>query len=176
MFNIDDIKAFEIDNACIIDVDKIVFEPALIELCKMNSCGNYGKSWVCPPHVGNTEELIAKAKKYKKILVFQKIYAIEDSFDIEGMFEGNNDFRRVLEMVRDFSKTVDSDCLMLGAGGCKICDTCAIIENAPCRFPERAMPSLESYSIQVSSLAKECGMNYINGQNTVTYFGAILFN
>lgn len=27
----------------------------------------------------------------------------------------------------------------------------------------------------VSELAASCGMKYINGQNTVTYFGAVLF-
>jgi hypothetical protein len=38
------------------------------------------------------------------------------------------------------------------------------------------MPSLEAYGINVSELAKAAGMNYINGQNTVTYFGAVLFS
>ena len=31
---------------------------------------------------------------------------------------------------------------------------------------------METYGIAVSTLAKSCGMNYINGVNTVTYFGA----
>jgi len=42
--------------------------------------------------------------------------------------------------------------------------------------PDRAMPSLEAYGINVSLLAKTSGMKYINGANTVTYFGAVLFN
>ena len=47
--------------------------------------------------------------------------------------------------------------------------------NEPCRHPELAMPSLETYGINVSELAASSGMKYINGQNTVTYFGALLF-
>ena len=31
------------------------------------------------------------------------------------------------------------------------------------------------YGINVSELAASSGMKYINGQNTVTYFGALLF-
>nr|WP_305142352.1 DUF2284 domain-containing protein [uncultured Acetatifactor sp.] len=44
----------------------------------------------------------------------------------------------------------------------------------PCRFPDMAISSLEAHGINVSRLAAECGMKYINGQNTVTYFGAVL--
>ena len=38
------------------------------------------------------------------------------------------------------------------------------------------MRSLEAYGIHVSKLAETAGMKYINGQNTVTYFGAVLFS
>ena len=38
------------------------------------------------------------------------------------------------------------------------------------------MSSLATYGINVSKLAKAAGMKYINGQNTVTYFGAALFD
>jgi hypothetical protein len=38
------------------------------------------------------------------------------------------------------------------------------------------MPSLEAYGVNVSKLAASAGMKYINGQNTVTYFGAVLFS
>jgi hypothetical protein len=38
------------------------------------------------------------------------------------------------------------------------------------------MPSLEAYGVNVSGLASVAGMKYINGQDTVTYFGAVLFS
>jgi hypothetical protein len=37
------------------------------------------------------------------------------------------------------------------------------------------MASLEAYGFNVSRLAAAADMKYINGQNTVTYFGAVLF-
>ena len=41
--------------------------------------------------------------------------------------------------------------------------------------PALAMSSLEAYGIDVAQLAKQAGMKYINGVNTVTYFGAVFF-
>ena len=57
-----------------------------------------------------------------------------------------------------------------------MCPVCAKREDKPCRFPGKALASLEAYCISVSDLAASCGMKYINGQNTVTYFGAVMFN
>lgn len=44
-----------------------------------------------------------------------------------------------------------------------------------CRFSERAVSSLEAYCMNVSTLAGLCGMKYINGKDTMAYFGAFLF-
>ena len=66
--------------------------------------------------------------------------------------------------------------LHLGAGGCRICAVCAVRTNEPCRHPDKATPSLESYGVDVASMAEAAGMKYINGQKTVTYFGAVLFD
>ena len=38
------------------------------------------------------------------------------------------------------------------------------------------MASLEAYGVNVSRMAQAAGMKYINGANTVTYFGAVLFS
>ena len=42
-------------------------------------------------------------------------------------------------------------------------------------MPEKAMSSLEGYCVDVYNTTKDTPLKYINGQNTVTYFGAILF-
>jgi predicted metal-binding protein len=52
---------------------------------------------------------------------------------------------------------------------------CAKRTDEPCRHPDLAMASLEAYGFNVSRLAAAADMKYINGQNTVTYFGAVLF-
>ncbi|MBR2616748.1 MAG: hypothetical protein IKC56_00735 [Clostridia bacterium] len=55
-----------------------------------------------------------------------------------------------------------------------MCKTCTY-PTAPCRFPDRARTSMEACGINVVELAKEVGINYVNGQNTVTYFSLILY-
>ena len=168
------LKELGFSNVEKISVSDIVFEPSLIELCQLNSCGNYGMNYTCPPFVGDTAELINEAKSYKTGYVFQKIYKIEDSFDIEGMNDARISFRCLTKMTDEMLKDKAEDYKILSAGGCTECDECGLKTGEPCRYPEVAYPSLEAYSVNVSKLADLSGMKYINGQNTVTYFGMIL--
>ncbi len=160
-------------NAAVIDVDKINFMPELRKACEANACGKYGKNHTCPPHVGEINELISKAKTYEKAIVMQKIYPLEDSYDFEGMMVGGADFAKCLWEITDMASEKLDAPMILGCGGCDYCEKCTAPDKEPCRFPDKARASLESYGIQVSQLAQTAGMKYINGQNTVTYFGGI---
>ncbi len=163
-------------KACIIDTELIPFDSELRKYCEANHCGKYGKNYVCPPYIGDCDSVIAKAKSYKKALIFQTVYNIEDSFDYEGMIEASVSHANVANNISlEFEKTYKSY-LQLTAGGCNVCPVCAKVSNEPCRFPEKAISSLEAYCMNVVTLAKICDMKYINGKNTVTYFGAFLYN
>lgn len=164
-------------NACVIRVEDIVFEPAFRELCTANTCGNYGKCWTCPPDVGEVDALIRTAKSYEYALVYQTVGLLDDSFDFEGMMDAASAHNRLAQRLRQaFSEKPAARVLHLGAGGCRVCETCSKRTGEPCRYPELALPSLEAYGVHVSKLAEAAGMRYINGTNTVTYFGAVLFS
>lgn len=163
-------------KTAVVPVGEICFDASLIELCAMNSCGNYGKNWTCPPLVGETEALIARAKQYQYAAVFSCVYTLEDSFDIEGMERGSASFRTLVQAVGALCRESGEDVLLLGAGGCRLCPECSAGTGEACRHPERAYASLESHGIFVSRLAEAANMKYINGQNTVTYFGAVLYH
>ena len=62
-------------NCAEIDVSRIVFDAGLRKSCEMNSCGAYGRNYMCPPFCGEIHELIDKAKSYQKAFVFQSIHA-----------------------------------------------------------------------------------------------------
>ncbi|MCK9478604.1 MAG: DUF2284 domain-containing protein [Firmicutes bacterium] len=163
-------------TASIISTTEIPFDPELRKLCESNQCGNYGKSWTCPPDVGDVNELIKKAKSFDKALVFQTVSEIEDSYDFEGMMQGLKHHEDITKKIEKLvHNKIDAPVLQLSAGWCKVCDKCAKIDKKPCRHPEKAVASLESYGIFVSGLAEKAGMKYINGVNTVTYFGAFLY-
>ncbi len=163
-------------NCAVIDVADIVFDADLRKNCEMNYCGEFGRTWVCPPHCGDIEECIQKAQGYDKALVIQTICPLEDSYDFESMEAAAENFHKIFAWVAGKAKAEDPDVLCLSAGGCHLCKKCAVADDMPCRNPEEAYPSLESHGIYVSDLAARAGMNYINGKDTVTYFGAVLYN
>ena len=153
-----------------------MFYAELRDACKSNSCGNYGLCHTCPPNIGDAEECIKMVQSYKIFIAFQHIYELDDSYDYEGMVEGQRKFKIVMSDVADLARQTFNDPLILGAGGCQICERCTAKDGLPCRFPDKALSSLEANCIQVSQFSELCGMKYINGQNTVTYFGGIFLN
>lgn len=163
-------------RAAVIPVKDIVLDAGFRELCAANTCGQYGRCWMCPPDVGDIQELMQRVRGFGWALVYQTVGQLEDSYDIEGMNEAgsrhNTLARQLRERLRD---GVFAGALHLAAGSCRVCERCARVDGQPCRFPDQALPSLEAHGIHVSKLAESAGMKYINGQNTVTYFGAVLF-
>jgi len=157
------------------DPREVEFSPEVRKYCEDNVCRQYGKTWACPPAVGTVDECRARAKSYNKMLVFSAKYDVEDSADFEGYLRGMKDFKSVANNVDDALKVVFADCLVLGNEGCGVCDTCTY-PGAPCRFPDKVHGSIEGYGIWVSKLAQQAGVAYNNGANTITYFGAALFN
>ena len=73
------------DRAAVIDAAQIETDRVFRELCLANACGMVGKCWMCPPDVGEIEELMAEVRRYDHALVYQRIGQLEDSFDVEGM-------------------------------------------------------------------------------------------
>lgn len=163
-------------KAGVIEAKDISLDVAFRHMCASNACGMYGKCYMCPPDVGDIGELMQRVGGYRYALVYQTVSELEDSFDFEGMVAAKKRTYPLAQSLRQvFADMNISKVLHLGAGGCGVCEKCAKQTGEPCRFPEKALPSLEAYGVNVSALAKAAGMRYINGQNTVTYFGAVLF-
>jgi len=170
-------KALELGayKAGTVDVKDIVLDAFFRRMCESNACGNYGKNYTCPPDIGDIDALMAKVKTYHKAIVYQTVGELEDSYDFEGMMETGTKHADLVQKMWDFTDGLKlANILHLGAGGCHLCPVCGKISGTPCAHPERAMASLEAHGINVSKLAEQAGMKYINGQNTVTYFGVIL--
>ncbi|MBO4423659.1 MAG: DUF2284 domain-containing protein [Clostridia bacterium] len=164
-------------RASVIEVSGVTTDVSFRTLCEKNVCGSYGKNWMCPPDAGEINELIGVLRSFRYILVYQTVGELEDSYDFEGMMAAAEKHHGLMSSVREATEKEGLPrTLYLGAGGCRLCEKCAKITNEPCRNPGKAMPSLEAYGVNVSELARAAGMKYINGVNTVTYFGAVLFD
>lgn len=160
----------------IVDTEGIRFDPAFRAACETNACGFFGACWMCPPDVGELSALRANVESFDRALVFQTVQQIADSFDIEGMQRGARAHNRLIVRLRRAAEQAQIDCLLLGAGACGGCSVCARRKDEPCAHPERAVIPLEAAGIDVSQLAWLSGLPYMNGKNTVTYFGALLFH
>ena len=164
-------------RAAVIPVESVETDASFRDMCAANVCGNYGRNWMCPPDAGDIHELMASLRTYTYILVYQTVTELEDSYDFEGMMDAGVAHNRLMVELRDRLASEElTRVLHLGAGGCRMCEVCAKRTNQPCRHPDRAVASLETYGVNVSKLAPAAGMKYINGKDTVTYFGAVLFD
>lgn len=164
-------------KATVIDAKEISLDSSFRDMCASNACGMYGKCYMCPPDVGDIYELMSDVRKYDYALVYQCVYKLEDSYDFEGMLAAKKVFYNISQKLRStFDDKNIKKILHLGAGGCGVCKICAKSMGKPCCYQELAMPSLEAYGINVSRLAAASDMKYINGQDTVTYFGSVLFS
>ncbi len=178
MRQFNDIISDLFDNTKTIPFSKVAFSSEVRKLCEQNMCGNFGKSWTCPPAVESTEELHRQLLQFNQVIIVNKVYALADSFDWEGMKSGAEDFQsKILKLKKVIRKeNPDFDFIALGAGRCGICDTCTYEQQLPCRNPNEAIVSVEACGIDVMDMVKEAGLSYNNGPNTVTYVGAVFCN
>ncbi len=159
----------------IVDSKSVKYYDDVRKMCEVNTCGHYNKTWACPPAVGTIDECRERCHSYDKMLVFCSKYTLEDAYDYEAMMDAMHDFKQKTRALEDALKPYYDKYLMLSNEGCDLCEECTY-PDAPCRHPGRAHGSIEGYGIFVSELAKSAGMEYNNGENTITYFAAVLFN
>ena len=162
-------------HAAYVETNDIPFEEEFRAACEQNACGFYNRCWTCPPDAGSIEACMARVKVFPSAVLFQTISSLEDSYDIEGMHDAAVVHNRLTLKIQETFRQMEYECIVLGAGACGVCQTCTKPEGNPCRFPNLAVTSLEACGINVSKLAKTCGLRYINGQNTVTYFGLLFY-
>ncbi|WKY48068.1 DUF2284 domain-containing protein [Eubacteriaceae bacterium ES3] len=156
------------------DVNSIDLKDEVRQMCQDNKCQIYGKNWACPPGCGSIPECREKVKAYSKGILLQTTGELEDSFDFEGMEEIKEEheksFTELVEVLAEQKLTM----LPLGDGCCTICSECTYPDK-PCRFPEKAISSVEAYGILVSELCQKNEVDYYYGPNTLTYVGCVLF-
>lgn len=156
-----------------VNMGALKFLPDVRNMCAAGKCRQYGHSWSCPPACGSLEEAEQKAHHYTKGILLQSTGQMEDDFDIETINDTESAHKqRLFQFVQAMRERVP-DCLPLAAGSCTVCSACAYPE--PCRFPDRAIPSMEAYGILVSQLCADSGVGYYYGPQTITFTSCVLF-
>jgi predicted metal-binding protein len=156
-----------------LNCESLEFMPEVRDMCAADRCHNYGKNWTCPPACGTLEDAAIKASKYSRGILVQTIGKLEDDFDWETIEATGKNHKKNFESFTDILRNRYPNMLPMGAGACTICEECTYPE-APCRFPKRAITSMEAYGLFVTKVCSSSGVAYNNGPQTITYTSCYL--
>lgn len=161
------------DKAKPLDPATLMPMAAVREMCAADKCRAYGKNWTCPPACGTLAECEAQMHAFRQGILLQTVGKLRKAIDSRTMADME---RRHSEYFRAFSDRVRElypDALCLGAGGCRVCRVCSYPE--PCRFPGKALSSMEGYGLFVTQVCRDNGLPYHHGDGTITYTACVLF-
>ena len=160
-------------NVAPLACDTIELKPEVRQMCASDSCHKYNKCWSCPPGCGTLEECEQRVRKYKLGILVQTVGQLEDSMDVEAMMDTEAAHKEHFMAVRAKLQELYPNMLALGAGACTICKVCSY-PDTPCRFPEKAVSSMESYGMLVNQVCTDNGMKYYYGPCTIAYTSCFL--
>ena len=158
-----------------ISTDQIVLDEQFRQICETNRCGRYGKCYQCPPDIGDIHGLTQKIRSFPRAVIYQSVATLEDSFDFIGMMDAAVEHMQLSQRIQDSIPSILSGNYLHLSSGCRLCERCAKESGLPCRYPKKALGAVEGYGIDVYQTIQNTPLKYNNGENTVTYFGAILF-
>ena len=166
--------AMGFDHAAPLDPAGLEAQPDVRAMCAQDKCHSYARNWTCPPACGPLEECGARMRARRQGVLLQTVGELKGPYDAEGMFSIlQRHQKNFLAFCGEIRKEWP-DALCLGAGGCPVCKKCAWPE--PCRFPDKAVSSMEAYGLMVARVCKANGLNAYYGKGTLTYVACILFD
>ena len=166
-------KAMGFEEAVPLDPQSLIAREDVRAMCVEDKCGAYNKNWTCPPAIGTVEECQERMRRYKRGILLQTVGQMTKTVDTRCYRETEqrhiNNFYALAEAIRK----VHPGALCLGAGGCRVCKVCAYPE--PCRFPGKAVSSMEGYGLFVAQVCRDANIAYHHGDRTITYTACVLF-
>lgn len=157
------------------DPEKLEFSDRIRYICK-TECPMYGKTWACPPAVGEVASCKEKCLGYKKCLVIGTIVEVADISDITDTLATRFDHEKLTNQVRDMLREEGVQPYILSTEACAICDRCAYLDGLPCRMPGKMHPCVESHGINIIPTLEENGLDFFYGGNIVTWYSLLFFN
>lgn len=157
-----------------VDPKELEFSSRIRWICE-NECPMYGKSWACPPGVGTVDHCKGKCLSFENCLLISTIVEVADITNIEETLATRPEHETVTNEVRDIMRSLGVDPYVLSTEACALCDRCAILDGAPCRFPEKMHPCVESHGINVVPMLEERGLEFQFGANVVTWISLLFY-
>ena len=119
-----------------IDPAKLEFSQRIRWICE-NECPMYGKSWACPPGVGEVCACEKTCRSYQSCLMISTITEVSDIANIPEALATRSEHEDITNTVRDLMREQGVEPYILSTEACAVCERCAILDGQPCRLPER---------------------------------------
>ena len=157
------------------------FDPRALEfssrirwICE-NECPMFGRSWACPPGVGTVDCCQTKCLSYENCLLISSIVEVRDITDINETLATRPEHEALTNEVAELMRQQGVQPYILSTEACAICESCAILEGKPCRFPEKMHPCVESHGINVVPILEQRGLEFQFGANVVTWVSLLFY-
>lgn len=125
-----------------------------VRLKCQTGCSNYDKSYFCPPHTPTPDETRAIIDSYRRAILLHK----------EGSHTPDRGkiFKKYYDMITHMEEEMFKEgyykALTFLAGPCRLCKECGKVEETPCKFRDKARPSMEACGIDVYQTARNNGL------------------
>ena len=156
-----------------LDVSTLEFMQEIRDMCNPKQCRNYNKSWSCPPACPSLEEMREKVKNYSTGIIVQTVGDLEDSMDWDGIMETGARHKENFGRMREKLSKQHPALLAMGAGECKLCETCTYPDN-PCRHPDKIEVSMEASGLFVSKVCTDNNLAYNYGPEKMAFTSCFL--
>ena len=161
------------DVAVSINPQTLVAREDVRAMCAEDKCGAYNKNWTCPPAIGTVEACHKRMRQYANGFLVQSVGHMQKAIDSRCYRETEKRHIEKFRMLAESLRKEYPQALCLGAGGCRVCTQCAYPD--PCRYPEKAISSMEGYGLFVTQVCRDAGIPYHHGDKTITFTACILF-
>lgn len=158
-----------------IDPASLEFSQRVRYICR-TECPMYGKSWACPPGVGEVEACRSKCGAYENCLLVGTIVEVADIADLEATLATRSDHEALTNEIRDLMRQQGVEPYVLSTEACALCERCAILDGQPCRMPDKMHPCVESHGINLIPTLESCGLEFQYGENIITWYSLLFFN
>ncbi len=157
-----------------IDPEELEFSQRIRYICSAE-CPMYGKSWACPPAVGEVDACRLKCLAYKNCLLIGTITECNDISDIEETLSTRGPHEEITDIVADMLRAEGVSPYVLSTEACAKCEKCAYLEGKPCIHPDKMHPCVESHGINVIPVLESLGLDFQYGSNIITWYSLLFF-
>ena len=158
-----------------IDPKDLTFSDRIRYICQ-HECPMYGKTWACPPGVGEVADCKARCFSYTTGLVIGTITETADIADLQATLATRGDHEAITNAVGALLTQEGYPPYILSTEACAECERCAILDGKPCRKPERMHPCIESHGIVFTDTLEALGLEFQYGDNIITWYSLLLFS